>query len=36
MELIEMKSLIDLKRLFEVGLIFLVLLYWEKCIIDGN
>lgn len=31
-----MKSLIDLRRLFEVGLISLVLSYWEKHMIDRN
>lgn len=31
-----MKSLIDLRCLFEVGLISLVLSYWEKHMIDRN
>lgn len=31
-----MISLINLRRLFEVGLISLVLSYWEKYIIDRN
>ena len=31
-----MKSLIDLRCWFEVGLISLVLSYWEKYIIDRN
>lgn len=34
--LIEIISLINLRRLFEVGLISLVLSYWEKFIIDRN
>ena len=35
-ELIKMRSLIGLRRLFEVGLISLVLSYWEKYTIDRN
>ena len=31
-----MRSLIGLRRLFEVGLISLVLPYWEKYTIDRN
>lgn len=36
MILIEMRSLIGLRRFFEVGLISLVLSYWEKYTIDRN
>ena len=33
---IKIKLFITLRHLFKVGLISLVLSYWENCIIDGN